>query len=545
MNKPRTIFALLLGLSLATWAVSGCFESNEGPRPNVILITMDTTRADYLSCYGYKRETSPNMDRLAGDGVRFARAMSSSAVTPVSHATILTGLYQYEHGVRVIGGNDGRTLAPETQSLSTVLKAKGYHLGAVHSSFPVSAHFGFDQGFDVFESLEAKMRKGKLPVFDPKTNQQVVDDQGNKVFHPHEYWDASATRRSDVTTDLALEFLDDSSGPFFLWIHYWDPHDNGQTPPEEFCKPEFWIQQKNGPKRTDDFYAEEIRYMDGQLGRLFDGLRERGLYEESFIVLTADHGEGLTDGKRLHGWHAHRETYAEQLHVPLIFKLPASLRPVQQESVVSTLVGTVDILPTVAQVMDVPLKEAVSGESLLGLMSGEASERAAFYADQINGFDPNAAMVKKRPSARFIYSAFDNDWKVIYRPTETNPKELYNISVDPREKNNLASDPSHRSHLDRLMIDLANKEGWVTGGLAPGGTKKDVNMDGLGYSAVSQLFDGSWKWVCPVEHDGEYPTNTRCATCNEKLVPIAIPAEPKDKDSGSDSKKSGGGEGGK
>lgn len=520
--------------AFALLASCSCADNTPEKAPtNVILITMDTTRADYLSCYDYHRETTPNMDTLAKEGVMFTRAMSTSALTPVSHSSILTGLYQQEHGVRVMAAESGFTLAPDTQSFATVLKKRGYKLGAVHSSFPVSNHFGFDQGYDVFDSLEAEMITKPFPKFDGDGHPVLDPKTGKQVMYDLTFWETEgATRRSEATTDRSLAFVDSVDGPFFLWIHYWDPHDANVAPPDEFLNRQDMPKDKLGRyRRTDEFYAEEVRYVDAQIGRLLDGLRDRGLYRDALIILTADHGDGLTDGKKNHGWKAHRELYVEQLNVPLIFKFPAGTPGVTLGARVDQLVGTVDIFPTACHYLNLPMSRQPDGSSLRDLVEGNRSKTRLRYADQINGFDKNASMTDKRPEAMFIYALMNDDWKLIYRPTEEHPKELYHIAVDPRELKNVAD--ANPDILDEMMIKLANTAGWVTAPFQPGGVEvKPLRTEGLGYVASDGDYAGTFEWTCPIGHELRATKNGECPTCNNPLVPIAALIEDAEDKSG-------------
>ena len=310
-----------------------------GERPNVVLITMDTTRADYLSCYGHAgvggQPTTPNLDRLAAEGTRFELAMSTAAVTPVAHAAILTGRFNRDHGVRVIYAGSGFRLGENVPTLATELQAAGYTTLAVHSAFPVSPYFGLTRGFDVVDSFDAEM--------EVDTNNQAA-------------WDQQNTRRSDETIERTLDALGDARTPFFLWIHLWDPHDTIQVPESRFMPPDeelFELGPDGKPLRDANgkpvlkrpmtgLYAAEIRYMDHQIGKLFEALRERGLWDDTLVAVTADHGQGLGE----HDWAAHRILYQEQIHVPLILRLPGDPGETGGR-VVDDLVRSVDIAPTV------------------------------------------------------------------------------------------------------------------------------------------------------------------------------------------------------
>ena len=512
-----------IGLAIV---LNRCCCDNSSDKPNVILITLDTTRADYLSCYGYPVETTPHMDKLASEGVMFTRAMSTSSLTPVSHGSILTGLYQYKHGIRVMFADSGFRLAPDTQSFATVLKKRGYTLAAIHSSFPVSNFFGFNQGYDVFDSFEkADVGDRSWPKVDSK-GAPVLDDSGQPLMNELTGWSTEgATRRSDDTTDRALSFLESAEGPFFLWIHYWDPHDADVAPPDEFMNGKGLVKNPGGYyRRTDEFYAEEVRYLDSQIGRLFAGLREQGLYEDSLIVLTADHGDGLSDGEKNHGWKAHRELYVEQLNVPLMFKFPQGTSGFKAGLEVDQLVSTVDIFPTVCDYLDIALTELVNGVSLRDLVEERAADPRIFYADQVKAFDKNAAMTENRPKALLIYAAMNNEWKLIYRPTEEDPKELYHIASDPRELKNVAA--ANPEIVNELMLELAGRGGWVTEEFQLHGApveQPDRALEGLGYVGRVGEYKGTFDWVCPIGHTRREIKRGDCTECGNPLVPLAQP----------------------
>ena len=278
------------------FALAGCGSER---RPNVVLVTLDTTRADFLSSYGVRSVQTPRFDALAEQGVRFERALSASAVTPVSHATILTGLYPYRHGLRVLHAGSGYRLPADVPTLASRFHEAGYATVAVHSAFPVSDNWGFGRAFDVFESFDGEMETSETGAA----------------------WDVTRLqRRSDDTTALALDRLAGVREPFFLWIHYWDPHDPWLYPPDPLME---GIPRVEGrPAAGSETYAREVTYMDAQFGRLLDGLAQAGRYANTIVAVTADHGEGLEDGLERHGWGAHRMLYQEQIWVPFLLRVP-------------------------------------------------------------------------------------------------------------------------------------------------------------------------------------------------------------------------------
>jgi arylsulfatase A-like enzyme len=433
----------------AAWAVGtllvglGCSdrsgEKGSPGRPNVLLVTLDTTRADRLGCYGNGRGLSPTLDAFAADAVRFDRAIAQSAATPVSHASILTGLNPYQHGLRVIYAERGCHLSPDIPTLATILKDAGWSTGAFLSAFTVSKFYGFDRGFDVFDS---GVRNPESEFYEKRTAGFVGWDTQNNQ------------RRSDDTTDRVLEWLGKTRGPFFAWVHYWDPHDRVFVPPAEVVRL-YTSPARPGDAMRRDLYDAEVRYMDSQIGRLLQRLREDGRYDNTVIVFVADHGQGLGD----HDWWAHRLLYQEQIHVPLLVRTPGGARG----RAVDALVRTIDILPTVLDVLGLDAPKPVEGRSFRSLMSGATDEPPRLaYADALNLYDLNAKMILKRPKDDLLYCAMDRRWKLIYRPNHAEDSELYDLGTDPAEANNLYA--ARRDQVARLLEQLNAWGGFATEG---------------------------------------------------------------------------------
>ncbi|MFH0944266.1 MAG: sulfatase, partial [Planctomycetota bacterium] len=458
------------------------------PAMNVVLITLDTMRADYLSSYGFESETTPNLDALAEKGVLFELAHSTAAVTPVSHASILTGLNQYHHRLRVLSALSGYRLPRDIPTLATLLKNAGYQTLATHSAFPVSAYFGLDQGFDTFLSFDA-------------TVDVEVDAAADSTAGGLASWDVSRyQRRSDETTDLALASIRAAKAPFFLWVHYWDSHDTALRPPEGHWSYPGNLASLPPEERRKALYVTEVKYQDEQIGRLLDGLSGPDKEDNTLIVVTADHGEGLGD----HGWGAHRILYEEQVHVPLIIHVPGGPKGRR----VRELVGAVDIVPTILDYIGVvpPPSLKFDGRSLRGLMDGKPDQPRTLYADQINGYDFNAKMVNRRPQADFLYSVTRDPWKLIYRPSFFDRSELYNLREDPRETRNLwAVETNVRRD---LLQELARRDSWCTqrfpetGEDDPDREAAAGALESLGYvggESADAASDPRWAWTC-IDH---------------------------------------------
>ena len=457
---------------------------------NVLLVTLDTTRADALGCYGAPGNPTPNLDGLAAEGTRFDLAIATAAVTPVSHASILTGLENAAHGLRVLSGAGGHRLDERVPTLATVLRARGYATGAVHSAFPVSSYYGFQNGFDVFESVEGGL-----------------EDDG-----PHKTWDMMKyQRRSDETTGIALDFLERTRRPFFLWVHYWDPHDAARLPPRERLPKVLTRPGQDGAQvPSRELYEAEVSYVDSQLGRILELLRRRGELDRTIVVAVADHGEGLGD----HGWDHHRILYQEEIRVPMIVRAP----DVRSAAGVPDLVRTVDLFPTVLDLLGIAAPEPVSGASLRGLMSGRSGKPRVAFADQVNGYDRVSRIAAEHPLLDFLYCAMDKDWKLVYRPSRPERSELYELARDPGERANLFAERTEEAR--RLERELARQAPWVTAPYAkddsPPGDRSLGALGALGYAGDAGLPAAAsiaWAWTCP-DHPGERTASRApCRVC--------------------------------
>ncbi len=415
MNRNGVSIRVVMCPTLLLVALAGCDRTPRqqagardaaSERPNVLLISLDTTRADHLACYGHPSVRTPHIDALAAAGVLFEQCYTCVPVTLPSHASILTGVYPYVHKVR----DNGRfRLVDENQTLAEVFRQAGYATGAQVGAFVMHHQYGLDQGFDTYRDVEYR----------------------GQALTPG----ASATEiTATEVTDGALALLDDfGQRPFFLFVHYFDPHRPYRAPPE-------FTRQYLEP------YLAEIAYTDQQVGRLLDGLRRRGLLERTLVVLTADHGEGLGQhNEDTHGYFLYDAT----LHVPLIFSWPGHLAAGRR---VAGLVRTIDIAPTIAALARLRFDVPVQGRDLgpwLGLSEPPAAAPAeSFYAETFYpkftyhlGFSQLRAWRHGR-------------WKLIHAPRP----ELYDVLDDPGELRNLAEQRSElveqlRSELRQMLAE--------------------------------------------------------------------------------------------
>lgn len=355
-----------------------CFgQTLSASPPNILLITLDTTRADRLGCYGYQKASTPNLDRLAGEGAKFESAYSAVPITLPSHATVMTGLYPFHTGVR---DNGLYRLPGSIQTLAEVLKANQYHTVAVVSSAVLDRVFGLDQGFDLYDD--------DLFLPDQKTTE--------------------ARQRNASRVNAAL-FADTAATgkPFFLWVHYFDAH-FPYDPPAPFSQ-RFAAQPYDG----------EIAFVDSAIGELLDHLNSRGLLDNTIIVIAGDHGESLGDHKEeSHGVFLYRST----LQVPLVFHYPGVIKP----GAVQGPVSLVDVFPTILDYAGIKASPGLDGLSLKEAIQTGRSNKDELYEETLlprNSFGWSPLFGIRTPQ-----------WHFILAPG----KELYDIISDPDEQKNLA-----------------------------------------------------------------------------------------------------------
>jgi arylsulfatase A-like enzyme len=355
----------------------------------VVLVTFDTTRADHLGCYGNDTVDTPTVDALAAEGVRFERALSAIPITLPSHSTILTGKYPPGHGVR---DNGLFVLAEEQETLAEILKGHGYATGAAVGAFPLVARFGVDQGFDHFDDRLSSEGLGVLGA--------------GALAAPRLFFEE---RRAARVNEAVFDWLEAvSADPFFLWVHYYDPHQPHEPPPPY------------DQLYANDRYDGEIAYADESLGVLLDRLRSLGVYDRTLVVFTSDHGEGLGE----HGELTHSYlVYDTTLHVPLIFRLPGGAGGGR---VVAEPVRLVDLLPTILDLLELPVPDGLDGRSLETALEGGATSPRPHYAESLSArFNHNWGELR---------ALYDGGWKYIHGPRP----ELYDLGADPRELHDLA-----------------------------------------------------------------------------------------------------------
>jgi arylsulfatase A-like enzyme len=380
MRGPRAARAALFVVFAA-----GCGQGDARPAPpagapSVLLVSIDTLRADRVGAYGARYGATPRLDALAAEGARAETAIAPAPITLPSHATLFTGLYPPRHGVR---HNGIFRLAEERTTLAERFADAGYATAAVVGAFVLEARFGLAQGFDHYDD-------------------DFGADRASATGYPE--------RRASAVTDAALRWLAAVDRPFFLFVHYYDPHAD-YAPPPPFAE-----------RFAGRPYEGEVAYVDAELGRLLDGVRARGQLEGTVVAVTADHGESLGE----HGERTHSYTlYDATLAVPLVLEGPGVPRGATLPGVVSTA----SVAPTLLRLAGLaPLAEADGEDLLARLASGSNDEGRAgsgAYAESLateldHGWAPLHAL--RTPSLHYVRAP---------RP------ELYAVEADPGQRANL------------------------------------------------------------------------------------------------------------
>src|SRR3954449_8003228 len=396
--RSVAVFALA-SLVLAVGCRAPSSRSSPPDRPNVLLVTIDTLRADHVGCYGYTNASTPTIDALAKRGVRFETAVAHVPLTGPSHASILTGQIPPGHGFR---NNSGFTLSPQVKTAAEDFRQTGYRTAAFVSGFPLDRRFGFDRRFETYDD--------HLPKGNDRRRTPYVE------------------RFADGTTDAALRWLAAEGpsarpAPWFLWVHYYDPH-APYEPPADLAE-----RYREAP------YDGEIAFVDRQLARLFQALDAGNETSRTIVAVTADHGESLGEhGEGTHGIFLYDAT----LRVPWIMAGPQ----IAAGRVSRTIARSIDVLPTLLDYAGLGQPSDVDGRSLRPAGGGVAMSDAPSYAESLYpemelGWAPLHAW---RPAG----------FKFIKAPHP----ELYDLQNDPSEKSNRAGELGARVSDLRNQLDV-------------------------------------------------------------------------------------------
>jgi choline-sulfatase len=415
--RIRAVFLLAALAAL----LSGCGDSQDRPR-NLVIILVDTLRADHVGYHGGRAGVSPVIDELAGRSWTFMNHHSTSSRTGPSVASIITGLFPRSHGViNPLTAFDAKgVLHPDRTTLAEILADRGYDCRGYVANLNVSRRFGFAQGFAEYEYVRS-------------------------------------AEAADINR-LALAALDGARAdrPFFLYLHYMEPHSPYAAPPayrDLYVDPGYHGPADGRHRQLNDIvagdlaigeadaahlralYDQEITYVDQEIGRILARLRERGLDDETVVVVMADHGEEFLDhGSVLHGY----TLYTEQLHVPLLIHDPRERRPRRVDAVTRH----VDVLPTLLAMLDVTAPDGVEPQGR-DLLAPAAADDAPVVAE--------ASLMAVRTVRQ--RSLQEGGWKVIEHLVPEAPPELYHVAVDPAEQRDVLAD--HPGEAQRLRVRLA------------------------------------------------------------------------------------------
>ena len=436
MNWRRPLIVVLLVIVAASIAWIWNWqrlESQRVPIRNVVLISIDTCRADHLGCYHQGRQTSPHIDRIAQDGVMFVNAHSTNPVTLPAHCSLLTGTTPPFHRVR---DNINYRLGDSNDTLAEILREDDFQTAAFVGAFMLDSNFGLDQGFDTYND---DMRG---------SNASSIDSQPNE-------------RTAGQVNRAATAWLEaHHEEPFFLFLHYYDPH-AFYGPPEPFAS-----QYANDP------YAGEIAYTDRCVGQLISMLKAKGIYDSTLIIITSDHGESLNEhGEKTHSYFIYQST----IRIPFIMKVPGG----PQGKKVQCPVSITDVLPTVLGLLGKEVPRHVQGVDLSAdLFTDTAPERERFIYME--------SLYPTKYECNPLFGLVNGRWKYIWT---TNP-ELYDVRSDSMETANVVKDHVEfaRQLQDHLKMMLAEQSPTDAGDqIQPTDTETMQRLRSLGYIGGGRL----------------------------------------------------------
>jgi len=422
---------------------------------NVLLITLDTTRADSLECYGHPTVKTPHINALARDGVLFEQCTTSAPVTLPAHASLMTATEPFVHGSR----NNGMVLIDEGNvTLAERLGEAGYTTAARIAAYVLHSDFGIGQGFDDYEGVGQNSEPAGAPTAPGRQPRERPEAAGAAFADGWAAMCRYTERSADAVADSSINWLrergssqgsrsQDGAG-FFLWIHFYDPHDP-MTPPPRFLQ------------RYTDPYLGEIAFVDEQIGRVMAELERLDLDDETLVVLVGDHGEGL--GQHEEPSHAYF-LYDSTLSVPLIMRVPTLLSRGQR---IANQVRLVDVAPTILDLVDLPVLKRGQGTSLVPLMRDGADLNLVAYSETM------------LPLYDFRFSHLRSlrrgDWKYIHAPRP----ELYRVTEDSGEINNMAPErPEIVSKMQSLLASIVENAP-PPAVIGPGAAAQNLDRDKL------------------------------------------------------------------
>lgn len=385
LNQMKRLFMTICSLifniiTLFIYIQSNLYSAEQNP--NIIIITLDTVRADHIAFYGYKKIQTPAIDQLAKTSSTFINAYTPSPMTLPAHASLLTGLYPQTHSVH---DNDIFQLRKSIMTLPEFLKKRNYTTAAFVSSIILNSYYGLNQGFDLYDDLSE---------FSSSTNNLIE-------------------RQADSTTNAVCKWIKKSHPPFLLWVHYFDPH-YPYHPPSPFAE-----------KYASNLYDGEIAYTDSSLANLINCISKIYQLNNSIIVIAGDHGEGLFDhDEEKHGIFLYNPT----VKIPLIIKIPNA-----KPSIIQYNVSLIDILPTILDYLYIPIPEYIEGKSLLQIIKNPDAN-SAYLSSRALFLETFMPFYTYRWS--HLFALIFNNLKFVQAPSP----ELYDLQNDVKESHNIYND---------------------------------------------------------------------------------------------------------
>ena len=423
IRKRISIIIAITCLILLGGIVFVSFYFKQDTFPNLVLITLDTVRADYLGCYGHSSTVSPNLDRLAKNSVVFERAYSTAPFTGPSHASILTSQHPSTHGIVFNGHRSPTRLTTESSTIANHLHEAGYSTAAFVSVGCLDKKYGFDQGFAVYERIK------------------------KNYAHENGGW-------GKEVSELAKKWLNQNyQSPFFLWVHYFDPHLNYICPSSIYEELEIPLslifrtelnnirmRKESPPPNIQNAYRAEVYEMDKYIGELLETLDSLNLRSSTVIAVVADHGEYLGE----HGFYDHHSLYEEVIRVPMMIAVPDMGKTTRRKDIVSTI----DLVPTLLPILGVDSLDSAQGRDLL---KPSASEKNIPVFSEWRNFKILNKYYQPRPED-FLISVQHQQYKLIFSMISTGGNKVFDLVNDPGENENLVNEkPDLAKQLEQLI----------------------------------------------------------------------------------------------
>lgn len=489
MTRVIALLTVVVALGAAAW-----WHLRPQPRTNVILITIDTMRPDRISAYGYRNHETPVLDRLAAEGTLFENAFCDVTWTTPSMVSVMTGTYATRHGFR----SSFQTLTRDAVTMADVLHDRGMHTAAIIASYPLHSIFGLNQGFDLYDesfnsplALKEEVQFGPLPASSPVPAPPSNDAAAVRWFLM-EKAEHDAYRRDPEVSDRAIAWLrSERADPFFLWIHYFGPHE----------KPTGLIGLENQAADRElqiAAYDPDVVEVDTQIGRVLATVRELGLDANTAVVVHADHAQSI----REHDYFGHgRNVFDPTAHIPLIMRLPGRIPAGRRDG---TLARNVDILPTLLELLGVPRPPRLDGRDLFG--SVPSADPSVYIETYLSATRLFADVIDPQTDTRLGYRRLavrTERWKYVINdpipfvdsvdpspaPIDEPTRQkfysaaLYDLRADPGERRNVITE--HADVVKTLHEELFRLHATPpTGAVAmPMGDETREKLKALGYLA--------------------------------------------------------------